>query len=165
MEITVEQIDIDGSDHTANPHSRFHFYSNMLNIIDFQNRFSFPTPVFAYPLPTMVSVHTITAEELLDRPTSAIDVEPTDKELLDTLIFDLNIAKLPQSTDVSALPTPTATADLMARATQITDFLKLTLDEISTLAPVPMDESTLVQPTTMDAETDTTMDRTLMDIP
>uniref|UniRef100_A0A915LD61 Uncharacterized protein n=1 Tax=Romanomermis culicivorax TaxID=13658 RepID=A0A915LD61_ROMCU len=80
-------------------------------------------------------------------------------------ILDLNIAKLPPSTDVSALPNPAATADLTATATQITDFLKLTLDEISTLDPVPMDESTPVQPAPMDAETDTTMDQMLMDIP
>uniref|UniRef100_A0A915J1I5 Uncharacterized protein n=1 Tax=Romanomermis culicivorax TaxID=13658 RepID=A0A915J1I5_ROMCU len=73
-------------------------------------------------------------------------------------IFDLNIAKLQPSTDVSA-------ANLMVMATQITDFLKLTLDEISTLATVPMEESTPVQPTAMDAETNTTTDQTLMDIP
>uniref|UniRef100_A0A915JQ68 Uncharacterized protein n=1 Tax=Romanomermis culicivorax TaxID=13658 RepID=A0A915JQ68_ROMCU len=39
METLVEQIDIDKSDYTTNPHSRFHFYSTLLNIIDFQNRF------------------------------------------------------------------------------------------------------------------------------
>uniref|UniRef100_A0A915IRN2 Uncharacterized protein n=1 Tax=Romanomermis culicivorax TaxID=13658 RepID=A0A915IRN2_ROMCU len=137
METAVELIDIDHSDYTANPHSRFHFYSTFLNIIDFQNRFLFPAPVYAYPMPTTASVHRLTAEELLDRPTSATDVEPADKELLDTPIFDLNIAKLPPSTDTSALPPPAATADLMVTATQITDFLKLMLDEISTLAPVP----------------------------
>uniref|UniRef100_A0A915L3N9 Uncharacterized protein n=1 Tax=Romanomermis culicivorax TaxID=13658 RepID=A0A915L3N9_ROMCU len=107
----------------------------------------------------------LTTEELLNRPTSAINVEPADKEPLDTLIFDLNIAKLPPSTDVSALPMPTATAHLRATATQITNFLKLTLNEISTLTAVPMDKSTPVQPTAMDAKTNTTMDQMLTDIP
>uniref|UniRef100_A0A915J5S6 Uncharacterized protein n=1 Tax=Romanomermis culicivorax TaxID=13658 RepID=A0A915J5S6_ROMCU len=104
VETNVEQIDINKSDYTANSHSRFHFYSHLLNIIDFQNRFSFPAPVYAYPLPTTASVHMLTAEELLDGPTWVIDVEPADEKLLDTLIFDLNIAKLLLSTDVSALP-------------------------------------------------------------
>uniref|UniRef100_A0A915JH50 Uncharacterized protein n=1 Tax=Romanomermis culicivorax TaxID=13658 RepID=A0A915JH50_ROMCU len=158
METAIEQIDIDDSDYTANPHSDFHFYLHLLNIINFQNRFSFPAPVYAYPLPT-------TASELLDCPTSTIDIEPADEELLDTPIFDLNIAKLPLSTDVSALTLPAATANLMATATQITDFLKLTLDDISTLAPVPLDEYTPVQPTAMDAETNTTTDQMLTDIP
>uniref|UniRef100_A0A915HF88 Uncharacterized protein n=1 Tax=Romanomermis culicivorax TaxID=13658 RepID=A0A915HF88_ROMCU len=113
----------------------------------------------------MASVHMLITKELLDRPTSAIDVEPIDEELLDTPIFDLNIAKLPPSTNASTLPPPAATADLMATATQITNFLKLMLDEILTLALVRMDKSTPVQPTAMDAETGTTTDQTLMDIP
>uniref|UniRef100_A0A915L5L4 Uncharacterized protein n=1 Tax=Romanomermis culicivorax TaxID=13658 RepID=A0A915L5L4_ROMCU len=72
-------------------------------------------------------------------PNLGIDVEPAEEELLDMPIFDLNIAKLPQSTDVSALPTLAATADLTATTAQIIHFLKLMLDDISTLMPVPMD--------------------------
>uniref|UniRef100_A0A915IMM2 Uncharacterized protein n=1 Tax=Romanomermis culicivorax TaxID=13658 RepID=A0A915IMM2_ROMCU len=45
METFVEHMD--ESDYTANPHSCFHFYWTLLNIIDFQNRFLFPTPVYA----------------------------------------------------------------------------------------------------------------------
>uniref|UniRef100_A0A915IX05 Uncharacterized protein n=1 Tax=Romanomermis culicivorax TaxID=13658 RepID=A0A915IX05_ROMCU len=51
METSVEEIDIDESDYTANPHSRFHFYSSFIAVIDFQNRFLFPAPVYAYPMP------------------------------------------------------------------------------------------------------------------
>uniref|UniRef100_A0A915HWW5 Uncharacterized protein n=1 Tax=Romanomermis culicivorax TaxID=13658 RepID=A0A915HWW5_ROMCU len=46
METAIEQIDMDESDYTANRHSHFLFYSGLLNIIDFQNRFSFPAPVY-----------------------------------------------------------------------------------------------------------------------
>uniref|UniRef100_A0A915K647 Uncharacterized protein n=1 Tax=Romanomermis culicivorax TaxID=13658 RepID=A0A915K647_ROMCU len=67
------EIDIDKSNYMANPHSHFYFYSNLLNIIDFQNRFWFPTLVYTYPLLTTASVHTLTTEELLDGPTLAID--------------------------------------------------------------------------------------------
>uniref|UniRef100_A0A915J607 Uncharacterized protein n=1 Tax=Romanomermis culicivorax TaxID=13658 RepID=A0A915J607_ROMCU len=100
-------------------------------------------------MPTMASLHTLTAEELLDGPTIGVDMEPADEELLDTPIFDLNISKLPPSTDVSALTMPTAPSNITATATQITDFLKLMLDEISNLTPVPMDESTPIQHTAM----------------
>uniref|UniRef100_A0A915IE91 Uncharacterized protein n=1 Tax=Romanomermis culicivorax TaxID=13658 RepID=A0A915IE91_ROMCU len=72
----------------------------LLNIIDFQNQFSFPAPVYMYSLRTTALVHTLTAEELLDHPTSGIDVEPVDEELLNMRIFHLNMAKLPPSTDV-----------------------------------------------------------------
>uniref|UniRef100_A0A915JHW8 Uncharacterized protein n=2 Tax=Romanomermis culicivorax TaxID=13658 RepID=A0A915JHW8_ROMCU len=89
----------------------------------------------------------LTAKELLDHPTSAQNVELADKELLGTPIFDLNMAKLPLSIDMLAPPPPlTATANFTATTAQINDFFKLTLDDIMTLAPVPMDESTQVQP-------------------
>uniref|UniRef100_A0A915IIM8 Uncharacterized protein n=1 Tax=Romanomermis culicivorax TaxID=13658 RepID=A0A915IIM8_ROMCU len=114
-------------------------------------------PVYTYPLPTMASVHMLTAEELLYRPTSGIDIEPADEELLDTPIFDLNKAKLLPSTDVSALPMLAAPADLKATAMQTTNF--------STLVAVLMDESTSVQPTAMDAQRNTTTDQMLSDIP
>uniref|UniRef100_A0A915LBD1 Uncharacterized protein n=1 Tax=Romanomermis culicivorax TaxID=13658 RepID=A0A915LBD1_ROMCU len=59
-----------------------------------------------------------------------------------------------------------ATADFTVMATQITTFLKLMLDDISTLALVPMDKSTLVQPMAMDAENNTTTaEQTLTNIP
>uniref|UniRef100_A0A915JS22 Uncharacterized protein n=1 Tax=Romanomermis culicivorax TaxID=13658 RepID=A0A915JS22_ROMCU len=76
------------------------------------------------------------------------------------------MAKLPPSVDVLAPPEQTATADFMATATQINDFLKLMLDDISTLAPIRMEESTPVQPMVMDTKTNTaTMDQMLTDIP
>uniref|UniRef100_A0A915IAM9 Uncharacterized protein n=1 Tax=Romanomermis culicivorax TaxID=13658 RepID=A0A915IAM9_ROMCU len=52
-----------------------------------------------------------------------------------------------------------------AMTTQMTDFLKLRLEDISTLSRVQMDESTPVQPSAMDAETKTTTDQMLTDIP
>uniref|UniRef100_A0A915JGH5 Uncharacterized protein n=1 Tax=Romanomermis culicivorax TaxID=13658 RepID=A0A915JGH5_ROMCU len=158
METFVERIKINELDYTANPYSHFHFYSTLLNIIDFQNQFLFPAPVYAYPLPTTASLHMLTAQELLYHPTLDVDMEPADNELLDMTIFDSNIAKLVPSTEASALPTLTATADLTATATQITGFLKLMLDETWTLAPVPIYESTMVQPTAMDAQSNQTTD-------
>uniref|UniRef100_A0A915IYY7 Uncharacterized protein n=1 Tax=Romanomermis culicivorax TaxID=13658 RepID=A0A915IYY7_ROMCU len=115
-------------------------------------------------MPTTASVHMLTAEELLDCPID-VEVEPADEELLDTPILDLNIAKLPPSTDVSALPMPAVPPDITVTAMQITDFFKLTLDEISTLAPASMDESTPIQPAAMDSGTTTTTDQMLTDIP
>uniref|UniRef100_A0A915JXD1 Uncharacterized protein n=1 Tax=Romanomermis culicivorax TaxID=13658 RepID=A0A915JXD1_ROMCU len=111
----------------------------------------------------MASVHTLAAEELLDRPIH-VEVELADEELLETPIFDLNIAKLPPSTDLSALHMLAAPSNITATARQITDFLKLTLDEISNITLAPMDESTPIQPTMMDSET-TTTDQMLTYIP
>uniref|UniRef100_A0A915J2B5 Uncharacterized protein n=1 Tax=Romanomermis culicivorax TaxID=13658 RepID=A0A915J2B5_ROMCU len=105
------------------------------------NRFSFPAPVYTYPLPTTASVHMLTAEELLDCPTWGQNVEPADKELLDMPIFDLNMVKLPPFIDVSAPSALTTTADFTATTAQINDSLKLRLDNIMTLAPVRTDES------------------------
>uniref|UniRef100_A0A915ICC5 Uncharacterized protein n=1 Tax=Romanomermis culicivorax TaxID=13658 RepID=A0A915ICC5_ROMCU len=42
METSIEEIEIDEPDYTANPHSCFHFYSSFIANIDFQNQFSFP---------------------------------------------------------------------------------------------------------------------------
>uniref|UniRef100_A0A915IDT0 Uncharacterized protein n=1 Tax=Romanomermis culicivorax TaxID=13658 RepID=A0A915IDT0_ROMCU len=109
-------------------------------------------------------MHTLTAEELLDRPIG-VDVEPADEEPLDTPIFDSNIAKLPLSTNALALPMHTTQSDTTATATQITDFLKLTLNQISNIAQAPMDESTPIQPAVIDTETTTTTDQMLTDIP
>uniref|UniRef100_A0A915JR02 Uncharacterized protein n=1 Tax=Romanomermis culicivorax TaxID=13658 RepID=A0A915JR02_ROMCU len=164
METTVEEIEIDESNYRANPHSCFHLYSTFIAIINFQNLFSFPALVYAYPMPTTASVHTLTAEELLDRPID-VEVEPADDELLDTPIFDPNIAKLLPSTNVSALPMPAAPSDISATATQITNFLKLTLNEISSITPAWMDESTPIQPVAMDSEMTTTTDQMLTNIP
>uniref|UniRef100_A0A915JAM1 Uncharacterized protein n=1 Tax=Romanomermis culicivorax TaxID=13658 RepID=A0A915JAM1_ROMCU len=164
METTVQEIAIDESDYTANLHSCFHLYSTFITIINFKNRFWFPTLAYAYSMPTTPSVHMLTTEELLDRPIG-VEVEPADEQLLDTPIFDLNIGKLPLSTDASALPMLAMPSDITVTATQITDFLKVTLDEISNIAPAPMDESTPIQPAAMDTEMTTTTDQMLTDIP
>uniref|UniRef100_A0A915K0Y3 Uncharacterized protein n=1 Tax=Romanomermis culicivorax TaxID=13658 RepID=A0A915K0Y3_ROMCU len=71
------------------------------------------------------------------------------------------MAKLPLSIDVSAPPTLTATANVTVTTMQINKFLKLMPD-----TTVRMEESTPVQPTAMEAETNTaTMDPTLTNIP
>uniref|UniRef100_A0A915J540 Uncharacterized protein n=1 Tax=Romanomermis culicivorax TaxID=13658 RepID=A0A915J540_ROMCU len=44
METSIEEIEMDESNYTANPYSPFHLYSTFIAIIDFQNRFSFPAP-------------------------------------------------------------------------------------------------------------------------
>uniref|UniRef100_A0A915JEU7 Uncharacterized protein n=1 Tax=Romanomermis culicivorax TaxID=13658 RepID=A0A915JEU7_ROMCU len=63
MDTTVQEINIDESIYTVKPNGQFHYYSPLLNNIDFQNRYSFPAPIYAYLLPTMASVHMQTAKE------------------------------------------------------------------------------------------------------
>uniref|UniRef100_A0A915KWZ1 Uncharacterized protein n=1 Tax=Romanomermis culicivorax TaxID=13658 RepID=A0A915KWZ1_ROMCU len=59
---------------------------------------------------------------------------------------------------------PAAPFDITATAMQITDFLKLMLDDISHIAPTLMDEFTPIQPAALDSET-MTLDQMLTDIP
>uniref|UniRef100_A0A915KII9 Uncharacterized protein n=1 Tax=Romanomermis culicivorax TaxID=13658 RepID=A0A915KII9_ROMCU len=155
METAIQEINIEETDYMANPHSRFHLYSRLLTIMDFQNRFSFPVLICAYPLPTTASACALIAEELLKRPMLSTTLEPSNDELLETPIFDLNMTKLPLVAFPLAPHEPSATADLTVLGTQINDFLKLTVDKISSLAPAPLEESTPIQPISMDAETNT----------
>uniref|UniRef100_A0A915JQI8 Uncharacterized protein n=1 Tax=Romanomermis culicivorax TaxID=13658 RepID=A0A915JQI8_ROMCU len=165
METTVEEIDIDETNNTANPHRGLDFYSRLLSIIDFKNRFSFLAPIYAYLLPTIASACALTAEELLERPMLSTALEPSDDELLEMLILDLNMAKLPLAAPPLVSHKPSTTADITAWAAQINDFLKLMLEDISSLAPDPLEESTPIQPIAMDTETNTTTsDQMLMDI-
>uniref|UniRef100_A0A915K7I5 Uncharacterized protein n=1 Tax=Romanomermis culicivorax TaxID=13658 RepID=A0A915K7I5_ROMCU len=165
MEATLKEIEMDETDYTSNPDSRFHFYSHLLGNINFQNWFSFPAPIYAYPLPTTASVHALTTKELLDHPMLLATLELSDDELLKTPIFDLNILKLPVTIPTSAPTKPPAGADLMVSGASINDFLKLTLDNIWWLAPVPVKELMPIQPIDMDTKVNTaTSDQTLTNI-
>uniref|UniRef100_A0A915HIC2 Uncharacterized protein n=1 Tax=Romanomermis culicivorax TaxID=13658 RepID=A0A915HIC2_ROMCU len=114
----------------------------------------------------MASARILTAKELLDQPILLAAPEPSDDELFETPIFDLNIAKLPTTAPTSAPTEPPAAAILMVSGTQINDFLKLTLDDILSWALVLLEELTPIQPFDMDTETNTaTLDQMLTDIP
>uniref|UniRef100_A0A915JKG4 Uncharacterized protein n=1 Tax=Romanomermis culicivorax TaxID=13658 RepID=A0A915JKG4_ROMCU len=139
METKMEEIRIDETDYTSNLHNGFYLYSPLLGHIDFQNCFSFPAPIYAYPLGTTTLVHALTADELLECLMLLSRPEPSDEELLEMLISDLNITKLPATVATLSLTSRPAAADLTVLATLINDFLKLTLDDISSLAPVPME--------------------------
>uniref|UniRef100_A0A915ICF0 Uncharacterized protein n=1 Tax=Romanomermis culicivorax TaxID=13658 RepID=A0A915ICF0_ROMCU len=91
--------------------------------------------------------------------------EPSNDELLKMTIFDLNMPKLPTTVPTSAPTEPPAAADLTVSATQINDLIKLTFDNILSLASVPLEEWMPVQPIAMDTEMNTpTLDQTLTNI-
>uniref|UniRef100_A0A915L6W4 Uncharacterized protein n=1 Tax=Romanomermis culicivorax TaxID=13658 RepID=A0A915L6W4_ROMCU len=141
MEMKVEEIQIHETDYTLNPHREFHLYSHLLGNIEFQNCFPFPAPIYTYPLPTTASAHALTAYELLDQPTLPAAPQLSDDELLQMLILDLNITKLPATVATSSLTIPPATADLKVLVTSINYFFELMLGHISSLAPVSVEMS------------------------
>uniref|UniRef100_A0A915KS87 Uncharacterized protein n=1 Tax=Romanomermis culicivorax TaxID=13658 RepID=A0A915KS87_ROMCU len=100
------------------------------------------------------------ADKLLDQPMLTAPPKPSDDELLETVIFDLNIAK-------TSATGPPAVANLTVSVTSINEFLKFILDDIFSLAPVSEEMTTLAHQTEMDTETDATAttDQTLTNIP
>uniref|UniRef100_A0A915JJF9 Uncharacterized protein n=1 Tax=Romanomermis culicivorax TaxID=13658 RepID=A0A915JJF9_ROMCU len=64
---------------------------------------------------------------------STIAPEPLDDELLETPLFNLNIAKLPAMVTTSSPTSPPVQANLTVSATSVNEFLKLTLDNVSSL--------------------------------
>uniref|UniRef100_A0A915IYD1 Uncharacterized protein n=1 Tax=Romanomermis culicivorax TaxID=13658 RepID=A0A915IYD1_ROMCU len=86
----------------------------------------------------------LTVQELLKCPILASSQEPTAKELFNTPTLDLNIAKLLPNVAVSSPTGQPAMADLMVLVASINEFLKLRLDDISTLAPISAEMTTSV---------------------
>uniref|UniRef100_A0A915IVR9 Uncharacterized protein n=1 Tax=Romanomermis culicivorax TaxID=13658 RepID=A0A915IVR9_ROMCU len=136
METAIKEIEINDTNLTLNRHSVFHLYLSLLGHIDFHNWFSFPAPVYAFPMPTMALEHALTTDKLLDHPMMASTHEPSDDKLLETPNFHLNIMKIPANVVTSSGTSLSAAAELMVLMTTINGFLKLTLDHISTLVPV-----------------------------
>uniref|UniRef100_A0A915K0Y6 Uncharacterized protein n=1 Tax=Romanomermis culicivorax TaxID=13658 RepID=A0A915K0Y6_ROMCU len=93
--------------------------------------------------------------------------KPSDDDLLEMPIFDLNIAKLSATVTMLSPTGRTAAADLTVLVTSIKDFLKLTLVDIWSLAPVLAEETMPVQQIEIDtgAKVTTISDHTLTDIP
>uniref|UniRef100_A0A915KEY5 Uncharacterized protein n=1 Tax=Romanomermis culicivorax TaxID=13658 RepID=A0A915KEY5_ROMCU len=138
METMVEVLDMDKHNYINELHSAFHLYLRLLGHINFLNTLSFPVPVYAYPLLTTALVQLVTNEELLDQLILASSHEPSDDELMETPIFDLNIAKL--LPDITSSWTSLASAsDLIASALRINEFLKLALKDIANIAPARME--------------------------
>uniref|UniRef100_A0A915HZW8 Uncharacterized protein n=1 Tax=Romanomermis culicivorax TaxID=13658 RepID=A0A915HZW8_ROMCU len=92
METTIEEINIDESDYTTNLHSWFHSLSRLLSIIDFQNRFSFPAPIYAYPLPTTASLDDI----LSLAPAPSEELTPVQPIPMDTATSDQTLTDIPE---------------------------------------------------------------------
>uniref|UniRef100_A0A915IQ21 Uncharacterized protein n=1 Tax=Romanomermis culicivorax TaxID=13658 RepID=A0A915IQ21_ROMCU len=167
METKVKEIQINETNCTSSLHSRFHLYSHLLGHIDFQNCFSFPAPIYAYPLPTMASVHALIRDKLLERPMLPATPELFNDDLLKTPILDLNITKLPVTATMSSPTCPPAAANLMVSVTSINDFPKLMLNDILYLAPVSLEMITATHQIKVDTEAKAiaNSDRTLTDIP
>uniref|UniRef100_A0A915IKL9 Uncharacterized protein n=1 Tax=Romanomermis culicivorax TaxID=13658 RepID=A0A915IKL9_ROMCU len=124
MQVNVIEIKIDETNYPSNPHSSFHLYLRLFSHIDFHKPFSFPVPIYTYPLPTTASVHALTAEELLGCPILASYHKPSDDDLLETPIFNLNIAKLWANVLPLSPTSPSALVDLTVLGTSINKFLK-----------------------------------------
>uniref|UniRef100_A0A915HI74 Uncharacterized protein n=1 Tax=Romanomermis culicivorax TaxID=13658 RepID=A0A915HI74_ROMCU len=108
--------------------------------------------ILGIPLLTGASACALTAKELLDGPMLQATPELSDDKLLETPIFGINIGKLPAMVTTSAPTEPPAAANLTISSTSINDFLKLTLDDISSLALIPIEESMPIQPIDMETE-------------
>uniref|UniRef100_A0A915IWD9 Uncharacterized protein n=1 Tax=Romanomermis culicivorax TaxID=13658 RepID=A0A915IWD9_ROMCU len=158
-ETAIEEIEIDESDYTLNPHSKFHLYLRLLGHINFCNRFSFPAPIYAYLLLTTASEMALTAKEVLEH----LILAPSH----DTPIFDLNIVKLPPNVVGLSPTSQPATSNFTVSAISINKFHKLRLDDISTMAAVSNEKTTPVHQHEMEIEGEVTTasEKMLTDIP
>uniref|UniRef100_A0A915HV36 Uncharacterized protein n=1 Tax=Romanomermis culicivorax TaxID=13658 RepID=A0A915HV36_ROMCU len=94
METKIKVVDIDDYNYINNPHQVVHLYSSLLGHIDFRDKMSFLALIMTYPMLTIASAQVVSRDELLDELMAVSSHKPSNDELLEMPILDLNIDKL-----------------------------------------------------------------------